>query len=148
MGVPQHTNLTSPSLRAGIVGQLGTYWSSRRGLLILGGVALTLGVGLNWGWLAAAGITPILVGLLPCAAMCALGLCLPRLIRTTSAPQAAPSEASSKATLAAPTKHLPLEAAGGPAAQLSAPLPALESMEESCCHAPSEKENAYAKGNS
>lgn len=39
----------------------------------------TLGVGgglfLGWDWLAAAGFTSLVVGLLPCAAMCAAGLC-------------------------------------------------------------------------
>jgi hypothetical protein len=31
---------------------------------------------LNWGWLTAVGAAPILLSLLPCAAMCALGLCM------------------------------------------------------------------------
>ncbi|WP_018991674.1 hypothetical protein [Aromatoleum toluclasticum] len=42
----------------------------------------TLGVGgglfLGWDWLAAAGLTSVVVGLLPCAAMCAAGLCAGR----------------------------------------------------------------------
>jgi hypothetical protein len=36
------------------------------------------GLALNWGWLTAAGIAPVLLSLLPCAAMCALGLCMRR----------------------------------------------------------------------
>ncbi|TBR72417.1 MAG: hypothetical protein EPN64_18200 [Burkholderiaceae bacterium] len=39
------------------------------------GAALYLG----WGWLAAAGLTTFIVGLLPCAVMCGLGLCASRL---------------------------------------------------------------------
>lgn len=39
----------------------------------------TLGVGgglfLGWDWLAAAGLSSVVIGLLPCAAMCAAGLC-------------------------------------------------------------------------
>jgi hypothetical protein len=31
---------------------------------------------LNWGWLTAVGAAPILLAVLPCAAMCALGLCM------------------------------------------------------------------------
>src|SRR3546814_2254480 len=31
---------------------------------------------LNWSWLAAIGIAPIILSLLPCAGMCALGLCM------------------------------------------------------------------------
>jgi hypothetical protein len=33
----------------------------------------------GWDWLAAAGLTSFAVGLLPCAAMCAAGLCANRL---------------------------------------------------------------------
>jgi hypothetical protein len=33
---------------------------------------------LNWGWLAALGIGPLLLAVAPCAAMCALGLCMNR----------------------------------------------------------------------
>jgi hypothetical protein len=32
----------------------------------------------NWGWLVAAGVAPILLAVLPCLAMCALGLCMGR----------------------------------------------------------------------
>ena len=34
------------------------------------------GTYLGWGWLVAAGIAPVLLALAPCAAMCALGLCM------------------------------------------------------------------------
>jgi hypothetical protein len=37
------------------------------------------GLALNWSWLVAAGIAPILLALAPCAAMCALGLCMSRM---------------------------------------------------------------------
>ena len=46
------------------------------------GVAL-IGTGLaaylGWDWLAAAGLTSLIIGFLPCAAMCGLGLCASRL---------------------------------------------------------------------
>jgi hypothetical protein len=95
MRMSQNTDLAKPPLPAGPAGRLGPYLNGRRGLMILGGVVLTLGVSLNWSWLAAAGITPILVGLLPCAAMCVLGLCLPRLMRPNADQQAAPLDMSS-----------------------------------------------------
>lgn len=95
MNIPQNTNLTKASLAGGQAGRLGPYLGGRRGLLVLGGIAVTLGVGLNWSWLAAAGVTPVLFGLLPCAAMCALGLCLPRLMRPNADQQAAPLDMSS-----------------------------------------------------
>jgi hypothetical protein len=44
-------------------------------LLSLGGLVVVIGVALNWGWLVAAGVAPVLVALAPCAIMCALGLC-------------------------------------------------------------------------
>lgn len=53
------------------------YYVGRRGVLLgLGAVALVAGLALNWSWLVAAGIAPLLLGVLPCVAMCALGLCM------------------------------------------------------------------------
>jgi hypothetical protein len=52
-------------------------FSPSRKLLLGFAVAATLiaGVALNWSWLVAAGIVPLLVGILPCAVMCTLHLC-------------------------------------------------------------------------
>lgn len=41
--------------------------------------ALVAGAALNWSWLAAAGIAPLLVTALPCLAMCGLGLCMSKM---------------------------------------------------------------------
>lgn len=54
------------------------YLGGRRGLIALGAGALGLGAWFNWGWLVAAGIAPLLMTALPCAAMCVLGLCAMR----------------------------------------------------------------------
>ena len=51
------------------------YLTNRRVLLTLGGGVLIAGMALNWSWLAAAGIAPIILSLAPCAIMCGLGLC-------------------------------------------------------------------------
>ncbi len=48
----------------------------RRALFILAAVIVVAGLALNWSWLVAAGIAPLLIGVLPCVAMCALGLCM------------------------------------------------------------------------
>ena len=48
----------------------------RRGLWLLAGLAIIVGLALNWGWLVAVGIAPLLIAALPCVAMCALGLCM------------------------------------------------------------------------
>jgi len=54
-------------------------WLSRPGgrwtLIVLTVVAIGAGLTLNWGWLVAAGVAPILLTAGPCLAMCALGLC-------------------------------------------------------------------------
>lgn len=60
---------------------------SRWGLLVLAGLALALGLTLKWNWLVAAGIAPVLVSLLPCAAMCALGFCMHKAVGTSTAPE-------------------------------------------------------------
>lgn len=67
-----------PSLARDLFHLARYYLGGRRGLLILAGLTLVAGLTLNWGWLTAAGIAPILISLLPCAAMCALGLCMNR----------------------------------------------------------------------
>jgi len=43
-------------------------------------VVSAIGVGLvfGWDWLVAAGIAPIIISVLPCVAMCVLGLCAMR----------------------------------------------------------------------
>lgn len=48
----------------------------RRTWLALAAVALIGAAALNWSWLVAVGIAPLLVAFAPCAAMCALGLCM------------------------------------------------------------------------
>lgn len=52
------------------------YLGNRKVLALLAVAAVGIGLALNWSWLVAAGIAPILLALAPCAAMCALGLCM------------------------------------------------------------------------
>lgn len=59
-----------------IVYALKYYLGTRRVLVL---AALAIGGGgllLNWSWLVAVGLAPLLLALLPCAAMCALGMCM------------------------------------------------------------------------
>ena len=51
------------------------YLANRWVLLALGGGVLIAGAALNWSWLVAAGVAPIIISLAPCAIMCGLGLC-------------------------------------------------------------------------
>lgn len=83
----ESTNEPQPSLAKGVL-NLGLYYlwrtsnlvrpylSGRRGLIVLAVAILGAGAALSWGWLAAIGVAPILLALAPCAAMCALGLCM------------------------------------------------------------------------
>lgn len=48
----------------------------RRGWLLLALGLLATGATLNWSWLAAIGLAPIILSLAPCALMCAAGFCL------------------------------------------------------------------------
>ncbi|HWA38275.1 MAG TPA: hypothetical protein VG873_10460 [Burkholderiales bacterium] len=58
---------------------LGHYLGNRKVLAVLAIAIVGAGLALNWSWLVAAGIAPILLALAPCAAMCALGLCMSRM---------------------------------------------------------------------
>lgn len=56
-------------------------WLGRHRLPV-GGVALALlaaGFVWKWSWLVAIGVAPLLIGIAPCLAMCALGLCMHRM---------------------------------------------------------------------
>src|SRR6266446_5439867 len=63
------------------------YLGNRWVLLALGGVVLIIGGALNWSWLVAAGIAPVLVAVAPCAIMCALGLCGMKMMSGSNAAQ-------------------------------------------------------------
>lgn len=52
------------------------YLGGRRTLTIFAIAAIAGGLALNWTWLVAAGLAPLVLALLPCAAMCALHLCM------------------------------------------------------------------------
>lgn len=54
----------------------GNFLRQKRTLILVSIGIATAGLALNWNWLVAAGIAPVLVSVLPCAAMCALGLCM------------------------------------------------------------------------
>ena len=54
------------------------YLTGWRGLAVVASVATAAGSALNWSWLVAAGVAPFLLSVLPCLAMCALGLCMHR----------------------------------------------------------------------
>jgi hypothetical protein len=81
------------SLSGDTASAVRSYLAGRRGLLVLAAIVLVAGLALNWSWLVAAGIAPILVGLAPCAAMWAAGYCMSR-----TAGQSCGTETTSKTT--------------------------------------------------
>ena len=82
------------TLRQRVLGPLRQYLGGRRGLFVLGGGALALGIALNWSWLVAAGLAPILLGALPCLAMCVLGLCMSRMTAGPDTAQPSPNQST------------------------------------------------------
>ncbi|MGH8221921.1 MAG: hypothetical protein ACREQZ_03010 [Woeseiaceae bacterium] len=64
------------SLMQTLRGLLAHYIGGRRALIVLAVAAVGMGLYFSWGWLAAVGLAPLLLALAPCAAMCALGLCM------------------------------------------------------------------------
>ncbi|MEO5756610.1 MAG: hypothetical protein ABIQ51_07110 [Mesorhizobium sp.] len=59
------------------------YLGSRRSLIAAGTAIAIAGLAFNWTWLVAAGIAPVLLSVLPCVAMCGLGLCMNRVTGQT-----------------------------------------------------------------
>lgn len=50
----------------------------RTAILTLAFAGVAAGLLLSWDWLVAAGLSSLVIGVLPCVAMCALGLCMGR----------------------------------------------------------------------
>lgn len=69
---------TTASLAQRVVNVAWPYVSGKRGLIVLAIAMAVAGLTWNWSWLVAAGVAPFLLAALPCAAMCALGLCMNR----------------------------------------------------------------------
>ena len=71
-----------PSIRGGrsrgaAIQVLRSFAASRPGLIAIAALTIGGGLALNWGSLVAVGAAPFILGILPCAAMCAVGLCVP-----------------------------------------------------------------------
>lgn len=79
MTTPRPSEAAEASLARELWHAARYYLGSRRVLLALGAAALVAGLVFNWSALVAAGIAPLLLSLAPCAAMCALGLCMHRM---------------------------------------------------------------------
>lgn len=103
------------------LGRARPWLTGRRSWWIAAVLALAAGAMLSWSWLVAIGLAPLLVAALPCAAMCALGLCMNRMMGRSCSKDASPAEASPKSE--APMS-LPSELANAGAAVIGMDPPA------------------------
>ncbi len=73
MNSSESSNATETSLTQDLIYAARYYLGGRRAWILLAVAALGAGAALNWGWLVAMGVAPLLLVFAPCAAMCALG---------------------------------------------------------------------------
>ena len=76
MSSPDTAGATRPSLAQDWLHALRYWLRGRNGVIALVVLAMVVGAALNWTWLVAVGIAPLLLTVLPCAIMCGLGLCM------------------------------------------------------------------------
>ena len=76
MSSPETADAAKPSLTQDWLYALRYWLRGPKGIAVLVVSALGVGAALNWSWLVAAGIAPLLLTVLPCAVMCGLGLCM------------------------------------------------------------------------
>jgi|SRR5579864_4625214 hypothetical protein len=94
----QTANATTQPLAAAFGGWLRQYVGGRWSLVLLFVAILTAAASLNWGWLVAAGIAPLILAVVPCAAMCALGLCINKVGGTSCSGATKPADQASEAS--------------------------------------------------
>ena len=75
MTTPQTSNKPQISVTQALLRTVQYYLGNRRVLIVLAGIAILGGLTFNWNLLVAAGIAPVLISALPCAAVCAIGVC-------------------------------------------------------------------------
>lgn len=76
MSLTESTKRQNASLIRDVLSAGRYYLGNRRALLIVAVVVIVAGLALNWNWLVAIGLAPILISTLPCLVMCAFGACM------------------------------------------------------------------------
>jgi hypothetical protein len=100
MTTPSTTDQQDTSLTRDLIYAARYYLGRPRVLVTLAIVAVVAGIALNWTWLVAVGLAPILLTTLPCLIMCAFGVCMMcRSAKEPSAPGRDVAEAPPPATL-------------------------------------------------
>src|SRR5713101_5799416 len=100
MTMPQSTTPTEPSLGRDVLRAARYYLGNRWALLGLASLAVVAGLSFGgWGWLVAAGLAPVILSVLPCLVMCALGICM--MGRSDKPQSTAPHDATDATTSSA-----------------------------------------------
>lgn len=74
--LPQQSPAATATPSGGLRGRLPPWLRSRRALVLAAVTLVGAGLALGWPWVVAAGIAPLALAVLPCAAMCVVGLCM------------------------------------------------------------------------
>ena len=100
MSMPQSTRPTRPTLERDAFLAARHYLGNRWGVLGFGSLAVIAGLYFGgWGWLVAAGLAPVILSVLPCLVMCALGICM--MGRSDKPQSTAPHDATDATTSSA-----------------------------------------------
>ncbi len=119
---------------------------SRPGLITIGAGTVGLGLVSSWGWLAAIGAAPFILAVLPCAAMCAFGLCMPMMGGSKKQPPSATDgtaidEADTPMIIDTTSRRLPSDTTTAPLPVGSSSLGATSSAHD-CCAPSTEQSHA------
>ena len=137
MTTPSTTGQSDASLTRDLFYAARYYLGRPRVMIALATVAIVAGLTLNWSWLVAAGLAPILISTLPCLIMCAFGVCM---MCRSAKDQSAPVRdiAEPPTTLVRDVAELPT-----PPATLVAATNDPSVAVSSCCHAPAGDANPF-----
>ena len=125
------TDTANTSLTRDLLHAAGYYLGNRRALLLVAAVAIVAGLTFNWEWLVAAGLAPILIAILPCAVMCALGLCMHKMSGSSSSSSSSSSSGGCCATDSSQL-HETEQGTGNVKSGLSRPSITQDTLD--CCH--------------
>lgn len=120
MTTPATAQRQDSSLARDLIYALRYYLWRPRVLLTLATIAIVAGLALNWSWLVAAGLAPILIGTLPCLVMCAAGVCM---MCRSGEKQSAPVRDAAEAANRPPTLAVAATESPSTAADSSVPPP-------------------------
>jgi predicted membrane-bound mannosyltransferase len=109
MTTPSTTGQQDTSLTRDLIYAARYYLGRPRVLLTLATVAIVAGLALNWSWLVAVGLAPILLSTLPCVIMCGFGVCM---MCRSAKEQSAPARDAAQAL--APPESVTLAAIDNP----------------------------------